>query len=212
MQRASEITGSAEHKRKVILAIDPGVSGAIVWGEASGVTPRGPGARGGFLIGGALPIPVLCLGGKDKPDIDAAAVCEIVRNIAPQLIVLEAVGAMPGDGRIAAFSFGRSLGLVEGAIAAASGRHNALKIAPRVWQADILSAIALDEAKRLVAARYPNMRLSKVKPTKLKSIGYCLKYFPGVPLDPGGSSRPHDGIADALCLWEFVARRTDLCK
>ena len=98
----------------MIIGIDPGLSGAIA------ILPAG-----GKLEIHDMPIKAIERGGKNKREIDCAALVSILRPLVsgpviggPMWAVLERVGAMPGQGVTSMFSFGRSVGMIEGILAA----------------------------------------------------------------------------------------------
>jgi crossover junction endodeoxyribonuclease RuvC len=88
----------------ILLGIDPGANGAIAV------------FQDGKLID-VLDMPVV-QDGKGKRRTDAAAVGAVIREVRPQLAVVERVGAMPGQGVTSMFSFGLACGIVHGALGA----------------------------------------------------------------------------------------------
>ena len=85
----------------VILGVDPGVSGAIAF---------------------YFPIIPSRIAVDDVPvaggEINAAELARLIRIHQPTLAVIERVSAMPGNGGVSMFNFGRSYGDVRGVIAA----------------------------------------------------------------------------------------------
>ena len=75
-----------------------------------------------------------------KTELDVAGIAEWVESFAPGNLdmraTVEKVHAMPGQGVTSMFSFGRSLGLIEGVLAAL--RIPRTYAAPRTWQAVML--------------------------------------------------------------------------
>lgn len=55
---------------------------------------------------------------KGKPRVDGAAVGALLRRWAPDQAYMELVGAMPGQGVVSMFTFGKAAGIVEGALGA----------------------------------------------------------------------------------------------
>jgi crossover junction endodeoxyribonuclease RuvC len=92
---------------RIILGIDPGLGGALAALSAMGK-----------LVIVDAPTVEVKRGGKGKREIDPAALADIIREMKPTHAVVEKVGAMPGQGVSSMFSFGRSVGQVEGALAA----------------------------------------------------------------------------------------------
>ncbi len=149
----------------LIIGVDPGKSGG--WAI---LTPEG--ARVG----------VMPLAGKD-PDLGALAASWRGASYA----VVEKVGAMPGQGVVSMFSFGRSFGSVLGVLAGL-GIPCEL-VTPQRWKGLVLDGSAKD---------------------KDAAIAWCRRVHPRVSLLPNERARvPHDGIADALCIAEY-GRRTYL--
>jgi len=86
----------------MLLAIDPGASGALAWVEA------------GHLIEVA-DMPVIDVKGKRR--INAGALAEMMCRRDVERIVIEGVHAMPRQGVASTFAFGYSAGLIEGVAA-----------------------------------------------------------------------------------------------
>jgi crossover junction endodeoxyribonuclease RuvC len=93
----------------VILGVDPGLGGALAFLDADG-----------SLQVFDMPVHRLKRGAKVKREIDRYELARIVDAHGPIAhAFVEQVGAMPGQGVTSMFQFGRSLGIVEGVIAAA---------------------------------------------------------------------------------------------
>ncbi len=90
-----------------ILGIDPGLGGALALLTAAG-----------SLEISDMPCHEIDRGGKHKRQVDVAALASLIRDARPSHAVLERVGAMPGQGVSSMFAFGRSVGQLEGIIAA----------------------------------------------------------------------------------------------
>ncbi len=147
-----------------------------------------PGLHGGVAklkcVGGkitratAIPMPV------NQKELDLA---EIVRFIqGADHCFIEKIWGFPGGSSqslcTTCMNYGRLLTLIW------IERIPYAEIPPRTWQAKILSKGCLD--------------------TKKASVAVCQKEFPEVSLTPGRKRRPHDGMADALCIafygWLYV--------
>jgi crossover junction endodeoxyribonuclease RuvC len=115
--------------------------------------------------------------------LDLAALAEIIRDARPSLAVIEKVASRPGQGVASTFKFGQGYGALLG-ITAALGIPTEL-VTPQRWKGAILTGTAKD---------------------KDAAISYCRRAFPDVPLIMPGCRKPHDGIADALCILEFGRR------
>lgn len=90
----------------MILAIDPGKTGALAWISSDG-----------HLIE-VIDMPVIEVRGKAR--ISASSLADEIEfrgDRRPSLIVIEGVGAMPGQGVSSMFNFGYGAGLIEGVAA-----------------------------------------------------------------------------------------------
>lgn len=86
-----------------IAGIDPGISGAIAFITDSGKT--------------VVDMPVMSTS-NSKKQINAYDLARILSEEKPNIVVIEKVGAMPGQGVTSMFNFGKSVGIVEGVCAA----------------------------------------------------------------------------------------------
>lgn len=126
----------------------------------------------------AKPLPIA---GKD---LDLTTLSQWLKAASPGLLVVEKVHSMPGQGVASMFKFGQGFGAILG-IAAALGIPTEL-VTPQAWKKTILAGT--DKSKDA-------------------AIAYCRRVFPQVSLLPGPRCRkPHDGLADALCLLEYGRR------
>ena len=108
-------------KPRRILGIDVGLSGAIAMMQGETLT-------------GIVDMPTVSLerNGKSKRQISIPELIAIIDEFKPDEAFIEKVFAMAGQGVTSVFSFGRSLGAIEGVIAARSIK--ATLITPQVWQ------------------------------------------------------------------------------
>lgn len=107
------------------LGIDPGLSGAIALYEPAT----------GILHVADIPVHELRRNGKLRREPDAQAICNIIADCAnrPKLTVwIEHVSAMPGEGAVGAFTFGKVVGLLTGICAA--NRLVVERVTPSVWK------------------------------------------------------------------------------
>src|SRR5690606_8170905 len=131
----------------LILGIDPGVSGALAL-----LNERG-------CVVGVADMPVLAAGTKGRRLIDVPALIRLLQSVADRArgvrAVLEEVSAMPRDGAVGAFSFGRGFGSVETALAG-SGIPVTM-VRPQVWKRRLGVPAGSDSKKadavRLIASR-----------------------------------------------------------
>ena len=102
----------------MVLGADPGQTGALAL-----LTD------GGDLLEVA-DMPTVKVNGKDR--VSAPLLSGIFRAWAPRLVVIERVGAMPGQGVSSMFAFGYSAGILEGAAAMAG--LPVVFVQPAVWK------------------------------------------------------------------------------
>lgn len=127
----------------IVMSIDPGLSGAIAVFE------------GGALIEIIdMPTHELTRNGKAKRQISASALAGIFTQHDPRHVIVEKVSAMPGQGVTSMFSFGRSLGIIEGIIAA----YNipATYVMPSVWTKAIGRGAGKDASRARACELYPS--------------------------------------------------------
>lgn len=104
-----------------ILGIDPGIGGAIAVLDA------------GWLSTMDMPTVEIVRNNKRKREIDAVQLARWLGNFTPDgVAILERVNAMPGQGVSSMFAFGRSVGMVEGILAALLIPVH--YVVPQVWQ------------------------------------------------------------------------------
>lgn len=100
-------------------------------------------------------------------------------------VVLEHVGAMPGQGSVSMFNFGANFGFIKGLLAANNLPYELVR--PQKWK-----------------------RMFSCTSDKNTSVDVAHRLFPNVDLRrTTRCSKPHDGIAEALLMAEYC-RRTNL--
>jgi len=92
----------------IILGIDPGLRGALAFYDTAEKA----------LVLEDMPIVQVFRNGKKKDEVSAQLLSHIIAENSPDRAFMERVNAMPGQGVSSVFSFGRSSGVVEGALAA----------------------------------------------------------------------------------------------
>jgi crossover junction endodeoxyribonuclease RuvC len=98
-------------------------------------------------------------------------------------VCLEKVGAMPGQGVVSMFSFGKSAGFIEGVLQAFEIPYQL--IPPQTWKKEF----SLNKSKE-------------------KSIDVCKRLFPGVNLfATPRCKKEHDGMCEALLMAEYARRK-----
>ena len=135
-----------------------------------------PGRKGGIaLLSPTRNVGILL------PYVDDTLVCSQILRILvkykPDLVVLEKVHAMPGQGVTSMFNFGKNYGELLGTIKC-SGLDYQL-VDPRQWKKVILANTNKD---------------------KEAAINFCTTTYPEINLTPNRKRTPQDGIADAVCL------------
>lgn len=108
-----------------ILGIDPGLSGAIALYLPASDT----------LFVADVPIHQLKRNGKLRREPDVQGICDIVADCAARHSVtvwIEHVSAMPGEGAVGAFTFGKIVGMLTGICAA--NRLVIERVTPSVWK------------------------------------------------------------------------------
>ena len=144
----------------LIVGIDPGISGGIAC-----LSPDGAEAEPMPLVG---------------TEIDAGYLADWLITRSPALVVVEKVGAMPGNGSVSMFKFGTGFGQILGVLEALKLSH--YRVTPQAWKKAVLAGTSRD---------------------KTAAIEYVHRRYPDVCLTPGRKRTPHDGMADALCLAEY---------
>lgn len=106
----------------IILGIDPGLNGAIAEYDT----------ETGTVTIHDMPTMEVTRNGKKKREVNAQLLSQVIAGAYAKKAVVERVGAMPGQGVTSVFSFGRSVGIVEGVLAAYDIPMTI--IIPTVWQ------------------------------------------------------------------------------
>ena len=118
----------------------------------------------------AIPMP-----GNQK-ELDLAEIVKFIQGA--DHCFIERVWGFPGGSSISlcttCLNYGKLLALIW------TERISCDELSSRTWQAKILPKGCLD--------------------TKKASIAVCQEKFPEVSLTPGRKRKPHDGVADALCI------------
>lgn len=121
-----------------IMGIDPGISGAIAF--------YFPDAPGRIAVDD---VPVA--GG----EISAPHLASMVRRYSPTMAVIEKVSAMPGQGVVSMFNFGRSYGDVRGVIGALN--IPLYYVTPGVWKKYFGLSSDKDLSRKLAIQRFPTV-------------------------------------------------------
>ncbi|OBU85475.1 hypothetical protein MY55_15970 [Chromobacterium subtsugae] len=105
----------------VRLGIDPGINGAIAVLDGEQL-----------LAVYDMPVVELRSGKATKRSVSPALLADLLRQLAGAHVVIEKVGAMPGQGVASMFNFGKSAGIVEG-VCAGLGLPVSF-VTPQQWQ------------------------------------------------------------------------------
>ena len=147
------------------------------------VVSADPGMKGGLAIldttsGIALAAPMPTIG----KEIDYRKIHEAFTTSTPDLIVIEKVHAMPGQGVTSMFNFGLGSGALV-ALATVSTARLVL-VTPQMWKKHVLAGTNKD---------------------KDAAIQFCNHTYPSVNLILPRCRNAHDGMADAVCLAHYGA-------
>jgi crossover junction endodeoxyribonuclease RuvC len=134
----------------MILAIDPGASGALAFFDTTAGTLE--------IID--MPTVEVQRSGKAKREISPALLATTIGRAQVSLstppitlVVLERVGAMPGQGVSSTFQFGRGVGMVEGVVSAL--RMPMQYVTPQRWQKDLNVRGGKDGSRQRAAELFP---------------------------------------------------------
>ena len=126
-----------------IIGIDPGASGAIA-----------------LLVSGVLvsvhdmPTVTVERNKAQKRQVCPAGLSLLMQQLSPQRATVEKVGAMPGQGVSSMFSFGRSVGIIEGVLAAR--QIPVTFVTPQSWQKLSGAAKGKDGSRQRVMELFPS--------------------------------------------------------
>jgi hypothetical protein len=124
-------------KGTCIMGVDPGVSGALAF----------------YFIDHPERVAV-----EDMPivagDVDAVTLSKRIASMAPDLVFLERVNAMPGQGVSSTFKFGRSYGVALGVIGAAAIPLHL--VTPAKWKGYLRLSSDKEQARALALRLFPS--------------------------------------------------------
>lgn len=130
---------------KIILGIDPGLTGGIA------------------VIENGIPITVHDMPGFTKVNakgkksnfVQPRQLFQLIENLNPDAIVLEQVHSMPGQGVASMFKFGLAYGICQGA----AGGVPTILVTPQTWKKPFsLIGKEKDEARLLMLHMYPELK------------------------------------------------------
>ena len=141
-----------------------------------------PGLNGGLAViseDHCAALPMMTIG----KELDVPGIVWWLRFHKPDLVVVEQVHSMPKQGVVSTFRFGVGLGVLIGIVG--TMELPLRLVTPQAWKKVVLEGTARD---------------------KDAAIQHVRRAYPGIDLTPGRLRKPHDGIADAVCLAEWGRR------
>lgn len=148
-----------------VIGIDPGKAGGI-----AGI----PGREQEWATAWADEIP-LC--GKE---IDGHELARRLKEMAPEMVVVEKAQAMPKQGVTSMFNYGLGFGLILGVLEGLAIPYQL--VTPQAWKNKVLAGTPKDKGA---------------------AANYVRKAYPTIDLTPGKKRNPHDGMADAACIADY---------
>ena len=127
-----------------VIGIDPGISGAISvfdWYTKS------------LLEVYDMPTLEVDSGKTKKRHISAVTLRDILEIYSDSHVVVEKVGAMPGQGVVSMWNFGRSAGIIEGVVAAL--RMSSTYVTPQTWTKAVGRAAGKDASRMRAMELFP---------------------------------------------------------
>lgn len=112
----------------MVLGIDPGVSGGLVFVDTN------------FIMSVKLPTRLIRVGSSTRRVIDTGDLIARMRIISvreaiyPDIIAMEKVSSMPGQGVASMFSFGKTCGTLEGVLRSTYPLSEYVEISPNLWK------------------------------------------------------------------------------
>lgn len=140
----------------LLLAVDPGVTGAIAFRYGNEYTVED------------IPNEKIQSGKRNRTHIKLGELADLLRGATdggavPAVALIEQVGPMPHDGKIQAFSLGRTLGDLEGMLVALGVQIR--YVTPRKWKKDAGLSSDKEESRLRALQTFPKLsdRLSRKK-------------------------------------------------
>lgn len=127
----------------MFVGIDPGLNGAIAFFNPDQ----------GLLIVRDMPVVEIVRNNKRKREVSPQMLASILREHPIDHVMLERVNAMPGQGVTSMFSLGRSVGVVEGVLAALE--LSTTIVPPTVWRKAVQAREGKDGTRHRAAELFP---------------------------------------------------------
>jgi len=150
---------------KIFIAIDPGISGAIaVLNEDS-------------TLNALYDTPVYKTGVKNQREVDAIELYNILKNYTMEVVVLEKVHSMPGQGTTSSFNFGVNLGILKGVVGSLG--LTPIMCTPQKWKKHFnLIGKPKDDARILAKSLFPSASLERKKDVdRADALLMCLWFI-----------------------------------
>lgn len=141
---ASEGTAACASGTGPIIGLDPGAQGAIAILDTNSWR----------IVILDTPNRIVKVSQKDRVEVDVIMLSRILRANRPRLLVSEKVHAMPGQGTVSMFSFGRCFGQVEMGAAMLSVPH--LTPTPQDWKGRMMVPADKDLCRQRASALIPS--------------------------------------------------------
>lgn len=172
--------GQNPQSDQLFIGIDPGKTGAIAVFRP----------RSGRLDVFDMPTIEITRNGKNKVELSPIMLANQLSDFThfrpvPK-VVMERVGAMPGQGVTSMFSFGRSVGIVEGVLAALC--FSVTIVAPRLWQSAAQVRDGKDGSRARAMELFPAYAsYFKLKKHDGRADAALMAWYGAVILDRGES-------------------------
>lgn len=180
----------------IFFGIDPGISGGISAIDENGLV----------VLAEATPCLKIIKNGKSKTEYDVPGMVDIFKkfNVKNSIVCQELTHAMPGNGGVSMYNFGRGHGIWEGIVNALGFRH--VFCTPQKWK-EMYPEIAVDKLSKEDRLSMTGKEVSSWKrraksDAKKKSIEKAKSMFPEI--ESKISMIKHDGIAESLLIANWL--------
>jgi crossover junction endodeoxyribonuclease RuvC len=127
----------------MVAGVDPGVSGALALMDDDG------------RLLGVEDMPVLEDGVKGRRTVNAILLASILKRWAPRHLFVELIGPRPTDAKVAAFSFGRCRGAIEGVCGALALPVTMLAVPTWRRAVGLPAGVTKDQSRGEAVRRWP---------------------------------------------------------
>lgn len=126
-----------------LLGVDPGAGGALALFDT----------EAGSVEVVDMPVVTIKRGSRNVRQVQPALLVDAIAQLRPDRAVVERVSAMPGQGVSSTFAFGRSLGVIEGALAGLGISYT--DVPPATWTKAMKVRGGKDGARNRAIELYP---------------------------------------------------------